>query len=128
MQKILYVEDNDDNIYMLKLRLGRKGFDFLFAKDGQQGIDLALSELPDLIIMDISLPKIDGYEATRTLKANPKTKHIPIIILTAHALGMNKNLAFEAGADEYETKPVNMDNLLQKITTLLARSSPPPAP
>jgi CheY-like chemotaxis protein len=120
MTKILYIEDNEDNIFMLKSRLERKGFHVEVAKDGEEGIALARHSKPDLIIMDISLPKKDGYAATQFLKQEGETKSIPIIVLTAHALPKDKELALEAGADEYESKPVDFQRLLKKIAQFLS--------
>ncbi len=115
MTKILYVEDNPDNIYMLKMRLERKGFEVLIAEDGEKGVAMAASESPDIILMDVGLPKMDGYEATRKLKGDPKTSSIPLIMLTAHALTTDRDKAYSAGADDYEAKPINMPQLLEKI-------------
>lgn len=116
---ILYIEDNEENIYMLNLRLTRKGYEVSTAKDGEEGIKKAKELLPDLILVDVGLPILDGYDVTKHLKSDPKTKSIPIIILTAHALLEDKLKAFEAGADEFETKPVVMQALLTKINQLL---------
>jgi two-component system cell cycle response regulator DivK len=113
--KILYVEDNDDNVYMLKNRLSRAGFIVLIAPDGMQGIAMATSEQPDLILMDLTLPDIDGEEATRRIKAHPATKHIPVIALTAHAMSGDREKAMAAGCDDFDTKPVDMPRLLEKI-------------
>ena len=122
MFKILYVEDNEDNIYMLKMRLERKGFEVLIAKDGQEGVNQAKEHLPDLIIMDIGLPVMDGYAATKLIKESESTKNIPIIILTAHALSTEVNKSKDSGADDFETKPVNISNLLVKIEKLIKKS------
>src|SRR4051812_37450175 len=108
MPKILLVEDNEDNRDMLSRRLIRKGFDVVMATDGEQGIRMAGSETPDLILMDMSLPIIDGWDATRRIKADPATKHIPVIALTAHAMSTDRQKAFEANCDDYDTKPVEM--------------------
>lgn len=116
--KILYVEDNDDNIYVLKNRLARAGFTVIVAKDGAQGVAMAGDELPELIIMDLTLPVIDGWEATRQLKAAPETKHIPVIALTAHAMSGDREKALAAGCDDFDTKPVEMSRLLEKIRAL----------
>ena len=116
--KILYVEDNDDNVYMLKNRLLRAGFSVVVATDGAQGIAMATSEQPDLILMDLTLPDIDGKEATRRIKADPATKCIPVIALTAHAMASDKEKALAAGCDDFETKPVEMPRLLEKIAAL----------
>jgi two-component system, cell cycle response regulator DivK len=119
--RILYVEDNDDNVYMLKMRLELlDGFDVLVAEDGEAGCRTALLEKPDLILMDLDLPIVDGWEATRRLKADPATMAIPIIALTAHAMAGSREKALAAGCDEFDTKPVDFDRLLQKIEQLLA--------
>ena len=117
--KILYVEDNDDNIYMLERRLKRAGFDVLIARDGAQGVTMAAAELPDLILMDLGLPVLDGWEATRQIKAAPETKHIPVIALTANAMTGDKEKAMAAGCDDFDTKPVELPRLLGKIQTLV---------
>jgi len=119
MAKILYVEDNEDNIYMLSNRLGRRGHEILIARDGQEGIDMARREMPALIIMDLNIPVIDGWESTRRLKAAPETRHIPIIALSAHAMSGDRDRALAAGCDDYDTKPVELSRLLQKIVTAL---------
>jgi two-component system cell cycle response regulator DivK len=124
MPRILYVEDNDDNIYMLTRRLTRKGYEVVVARDGEAGVEVASVEMPDLILMDLGLPVIDGWEATRRLKQNPATAGIPIIALSAHAMDGDRDSAIAAGCDEFETKPVQLDQLLHKMQTLLARSSP----
>ena len=116
--KILYVEDNDDNVYMLKNRLTRAGFTIVVATDGAQGVVMATTEKPDLILMDLTLPDIDGEEATRRLKADPATKHIPVIALTANAMNGDREKAIAAGCDDFETKPVEMPRLLEKIAAL----------
>ncbi|GAB4222694.1 MAG: response regulator [Gammaproteobacteria bacterium] len=120
MTKILYVEDNPDNVYMLKMRLERKGYDVVIADNGQQGVELASREQPALILMDVSLPLMDGYEATRKLKSNPHTATIPVIMLTAHAMASDREKALEAGADEYEVKPIRFEQLMTKIQQLTA--------
>ena len=117
--KILYVEDNPDNVYMLTRRLKKKGFEVLVAEDGQQGVEMALSELPDLILMDLSLPIMDGWEATKNIKADEKGKNIPIIALTAHAMEEHKKSAMEAGCNDYDTKPVDLKRLMSKISQFL---------
>ena len=119
MLKILLVEDNEMNRDMLSRRLQRKGFTVVTAHDGEQGHLLALSENPDIILMDISLPVMDGWEITRLLKANHATRHIPIIALTAHALVTDRTKAFEVGFDDYDTKPVEFARLSEKIENLL---------
>jgi two-component system cell cycle response regulator DivK len=119
--RILYVEDNDDNVYMLKMRLEMiDGFEVLVAENGEVGCATALAELPDLILMDLDLPVVDGWEATRRLKANAITRGIPIIALTAHAMPGSRDKALIAGCDEFDTKPVDFDRLLGKINQLLA--------
>ncbi|MDQ6423110.1 response regulator [Paenibacillus sp. LHD-117] len=121
MPNILLVEDNEMNRDMLSRRLIRKGFDVEMAVDGQHGIDLAKSRQPDLILMDMSLPVVDGWNATRALKADPETRHIPVIALTAHAMTSDRDRAFEAGCDDFDTKPVEWSRLLEKIGALLGR-------
>ncbi len=121
MSKILYVEDNEDNIYMLSRRLKRKGFDLVIARDGEEGVEAAEKEVPDLILMDLSLPKLDGWGATKALKNNEKTQHIPIIALSAHAMQEHKESALEAGCNDYDTKPVEFARLLSKIEEQLAK-------
>ncbi|HEX8318028.1 response regulator [Longimicrobium sp.] len=121
MKKILLVEDNEMNRDMLSRRLERKGYDVVVAVDGQDGVDRAARELPDLVLMDMSLPVLDGWEATRRLKATPATGHIPIIALTAHAMAGDREHAMGAGCDDYDTKPIDLARLLTKIENLLAR-------
>jgi CheY-like chemotaxis protein len=121
MVKILYVEDNEDNLYMLTNRLTRRGFEVVSARDGEQGIAMAGSETPALILMDLSLPVIDGWEATRRLKAEALTQDIPVIALSAHAMEGDREKAIAAGCDDYDTKPVELPRLLEKIAALLAR-------
>ena len=116
--KILYVEDNDDNVYMLKNRLSRAGFTVIVATDGTQGISMATSEQPDLILMDLTLPDVDGEEVTRRIKADPITKRIPVIALTANAMAGDREKAIAAGCDDFDTKPVDMPRLLEKIAAL----------
>ena len=116
--KILYVEDNEDNIYMLERRLKRAGFDVLIARDGAEGVAMARTELPALILMDMGLPVLDGTEATRKIKADPETKHIPVIALTAHAMNGDREKAMASGCDDYDTKPVELPRLLGKIQAL----------
>jgi two-component system cell cycle response regulator DivK len=123
MARILYVEDNDDNIYMLQNRLTRQGFDVLIARDGASGVDVAKVELPDLILMDLGLPVLDGWEAARRLKADPATCRIPVIALSAHAMSSDRVQALEAGCDEYDVKPVEWRRLLMKIRALLPSES-----
>lgn len=124
MTKILYVEDNDDNVYMLRGRLTRAGFEVAVASDGEQGVAKAASEAPDLILMDLSLPVLDGWEATRRLKDAPETRPIPIIALSAHAMEGDRAKAIAAGCDDYDTKPVDFPRLLAKIQALLAKERP----
>lgn len=119
MTNILYVEDNEDNIYMLSKRLKKKGFAITIAKDGEEGLKAARELKPDLILMDLSLPLLDGWEATKILKSEPKTKLIPVIALSAHAMQEHKDKALEAGCDDYDTKPVDITRLLSKINNLI---------
>src|ERR1700720_2925577 len=119
MPTILLVEDNEMNRDMLSRRLQRRGYSVVNAEDGEKGLLLARSEAPDLILMDISLPAMDGWEVTRLLKANPSTRHIPIIALTAHAMVSDREKAIGAGCDEYDTKPVDFGRLSEKIENLL---------
>jgi CheY-like chemotaxis protein len=119
MPRVLLVEDNEMNRDMLSRRLIRRGFEVIFAVDGQQGVDLAKSERPDIILMDMSLPVIDGWEATRRVKADDATKSVPIIGLTAHAMSGDREKAIEAGCDDYDTKPVELERLIGKMEKLL---------
>jgi two-component system cell cycle response regulator DivK len=119
MATILLVEDNEMNYDMLSRRLRRKGYDVLIATDGQVGLEMARAEMPALILMDMSLPVLDGWEATRQLKAAADTRAIPIIALTAHAMAGDRDQALAAGCDDYDSKPVEFDRLLDKINTLL---------
>jgi len=123
MKKILLIEDNEMNRDMLARRLQKRGFDMLLAEDGVAGVDLAQKQKPDLILMDMSLPKLDGWGASRQLKADPQTAAIPIIALTAHAMAEDREKALAAGCDEFETKPVDLASLLAKMETLLGKSS-----
>jgi len=116
--KILYVEDNDDNVWMLERRLRRAGFDVVIARDGAQGVVMALAEQPALILMDMGLPVLDGSEATRRIKSAPETRHIPVIALTANAMTGDKEKALAAGCDDFDTKPVDLPRLLEKIHAL----------
>jgi len=124
MAKILLVEDNELNRDMLSRRLERKGFEVVMAADGQQGIDLAMSEDPDLILMDMDLPIVDGWEATRRVKAGESTRGIPVIALTAHAMVGDRDKAIAAGCDDYDTKPIELPRLLEKMEALLNRNPP----
>jgi two-component system cell cycle response regulator DivK len=126
MSRILIVEDNEMNRDMLSRRLQRRGYDILFAVDGEAGVQTATAELPDLILMDMGLPVIDGWEATRRLKQAAATRHIPIVALSAHAMSGDRDRAMEAGCDDYDTKPVDLARLLDKIELLLSRRTPLP--
>ena len=119
MTKILYIEDNEDNVFMLTHRLSRRGFEVLVAGDGEQGVTRATEDKPALILMDLSLPVLDGWEATRQLKSNPATQNIPVIALSAHAMPGDAEKALAAGCDDYDTKPIEMKRLLSKIAALL---------
>jgi len=119
MPRILLVEDNEMNRDMLSRRLVRNGYEVFLATDGQQGLDMAVSERPDLILMDMSLPVMDGWEATRRIKANDATRRIPVIALTAHAMAGAREKALEVGCDDYDTKPVEISRLVGKIAALL---------
>ena len=119
MPKVLLVEDNEMNLDMLTRRLQRRNYEVLIAQDGARGIELARSEKPDLILMDMSLPVLDGWQATRQIKADDDLKHIPIIALTAHAIAGDREKALAAGCDEYETKPVKFPELMAKIAQFL---------
>ena len=121
MTKVLYVEDNDDNIFMLKMRLELLGdFEVLTAEDGEQGCTMALSERPDIILMDLQMPVMDGWEATRRLKVNPQTRDIPVIALSAHALAGEREKALAAGCNEFDTKPIEFDRLVATVRRVLA--------
>lgn len=119
MARILLVEDNEMNLDMLSRRLERRGFEILVAVDGAQGVEMTRQEKPDLILMDMSLPVMDGWEATRRLKADPAVSYIPIIALTAHAIAGDRERCLAAGCDEYESKPVKFPRLLEKIQQML---------
>jgi two-component system cell cycle response regulator DivK len=122
--RVLYVEDNDDNVYMLKMRLElAEGFEVLVAGDGEKGCAAALAEWPDIILMDLELPGMDGWEAARRLKGDPQTRDIPIVALSAHVLAGARERALAAGCDEFDTKPVDFDRLLATIRRLLAEKS-----
>ena len=120
MSKILYVEDNEDNVYMLTRRLKQQGFEVLVARDGEEGVAMAAAAAPDLILMDLGLPVLDGWEATSRLKAGPETRAIPVIAISAHAMDGDRERALAAGCDDYDTKPVNLPRLLEKIRAALA--------
>ena len=124
MPRLLLVEDNEDNRDMLSRRLIRKGYDVTLAVDGGAGVAQALALRPDLILMDMSLPVLDGWEATRQIKAAPETRSIPVIALTAHAMSGDREKAVAAGCDDYDTKPVELPRLLEKIGALLAKEEP----
>jgi two-component system cell cycle response regulator DivK len=119
MAKVLLVEDNEMNSDMLSRRLARRGFEVLIAADGEQGVRMAKSELPDLILMDMSLPVLDGWGATRQIKAESSTQSIPLIALTAHAMAGDRDKALQAGCDDYDTKPIELPRLLAKMDRLL---------
>jgi two-component system cell cycle response regulator DivK len=124
MTKILLVEDNEMNRDMLSRRLVRKKYEVLVAVDGKESVEMARSEAPDLILMDMSLPVMDGWEATRRLKASPETQSIPVVALTAHAMSGDREKAVEAGCDDYDTKPIELPRLLGKIEALLGEGKP----
>ena len=119
--RILYVEDNDDNAYMLKRRLRREGYEVVVATDGAKGVEMARTRQPSLILMDLSLPVLDGWEATRRVKAAPETRHVPIIALSAHAMEGDRENAIAAGCNDYDTKPIHFARLLTKIDALIRR-------
>ena len=124
MTRIVYVEDNDDNVFMLQTRFEiTEGYELLVAVNGQDGLVLVAEENPDLVLMDLDLPDIDGWEVTRRLKANPLTAAIPVIALTAHAMAGDREKALAAGCDEFDTKPIDFDRLLQKIIVVLEGSA-----
>ena len=125
MSRILLVEDNELNRDMLSRRLERRGYQVIIAVDGEEGVKKAQFEAPDLILMDMSLPLLDGWEATRLLKAAPETQSIPIIALTAHAMSGDRELAIKAGCDDYDTKPIELPRLLEKIQPLLGDQAVP---
>ena len=125
MAKILLVEDSEMNRDMLARRLARRGYEVVIAVDGAQGVTLARTEAPDLILMDMNLPVLDGSEATRQLRAAPATQSIPIIALTAHAMSGDRENALEAGCDDYDTKPIELERLLGKIEALLKKEATP---
>jgi CheY-like chemotaxis protein len=119
MTKVLLVEDNEMNRDMLSRRLTRKGYEVVIATDGVEGIEMSVSSEPDLILMDMSLPRIDGWEATKQIKANPQTQSTPILALTAHAMSGDRQKALEAGCDDYDTKPIELSRLINKMQFLL---------
>jgi len=123
--KILYVEDNEDNVYVVRQRLTRAGYAVQVAADGEQGLAMVAADRPDLILMDLSLPGLDGWEVTRRLKASPDTRHIPIIALTAHAMTGDREKALAAGCDDYDSKPVDFGRLRAKIQALLPGDGAP---
>ena len=123
--KILYVEDNDDNVYVVRNRLTRDGYKVLIATDGEQAVAMAADEQPDLVLMDLSLPVLDGWEATRRIKAAPQSRHIPVVALTAHAMAGDREKAMAAGCDDFDTKPLELKRLLEKIRALMPASSAP---
>ena len=125
MAKILYVEDNEDNVYVVKNRFARIGLTVVVASDGEQGVTMAAAEKPDLILMDLRMPVLDGWEAATRIKANPETRHIPIIALSAHAMTGDRERALQAGCDDYDTKPVELPRLLGKVRALLPKGSEP---
>jgi two-component system, cell cycle response regulator DivK len=124
MPKVLLVEDNEMNRDMLSRRLARRGFDVLLAVDGEQGVQMARTETPDLILMDMSLPVLDGWGATRRIKAEASTQSIPLIALTAHAMAGDRDKALQAGCDDYDTKPIELPRLLEKMARLLNETVP----
>jgi CheY-like chemotaxis protein len=121
MTKILYVEDNEDNVYVLRNRLARHGYTILIASDGAQGVSMAATEQPEIILMDLSLPVLDGWEATRRIKAGEGTRRIPVIALTAHAMAGDREKALAAGCDDFDTKPVDINRLIEKIQALVGK-------
>ena len=121
--RILYVEDNEDNIYVIKNRFSRVGFTVLVATDGEQGVTMAAAEQPDLILMDLGLPGLDGWEATKRIKSQPETRHIPVIALSAHAMTGDREKALAAGCDDYDTKPIDLPRLLEKMEKILAKAT-----
>ena len=122
MVKILLVEDNEMNRDMLSRRLVRKKFEVVIAVDGVEGVEMSISEAPNIIIMDMSLPELEGWEATRRIKANPQTKSIPVIAMTAHAMTGDREKCLQAGCDDYDTKPVELSRLLDKIKNLISKN------
>lgn len=128
MTKVLYIEDNDDNVFMLKMRLELLGdFEVLTAEDGEKGCEMAAAERPDIILMDLEMPVLDGWEATRRLRGNPQTRDIPIIALSTHALAGERDKALAVGCDEFDTKPIEFDRLVATVRRILARWRKPTA-
>ncbi|MFC1460333.1 response regulator [Microvirga arabica] len=125
MTRILYVEDNEDNVYMLTQRLTRHGFTVSIASDGAQGVDMARREKPDLILMDLGLPALDGWTAARQLKQMPETKDVPILALSAHTMPGDREKALNAGCDDYDAKPIDFERLLEKIDALIRTRGAP---
>lgn len=123
MIKILYIEDNEDNIFLFQRRLGKKGYQLVIARDGESGVEMARVEQPALILMDLDLPVIDGWEATRQLKASPETAHIPVIAVSSYAMTQDRRKAHEAGCDDFFSKPVDMAALCARIEALQLRLS-----
>ena len=124
MTKVLYVEDNEDNVYLLKMRLELlEGFEIAVATDGAEAISAITADSPDIILMDLNIPVINGWEATRRLKADPKTAAIPVIALSAHAMAGDRERALEAGCDDFDTKPIDFDRLLNKMKRLVSQHS-----
>jgi two-component system cell cycle response regulator DivK len=121
--RVLYVEDNDDNVYVMKSRLSRAGFTVIVATDGEKGVEMAAAELPDLILMDLTLPVIDGWEATRRIKAAPETRHIPVIAVSAHAMAGDREKALAAGCNDYDTKPIDFTRLRGKIDAVMGKQA-----
>ncbi len=125
MAKLLLVEDNEMSRDMLSRRLARRGYEVAVAVDGAQGVEMARTERPDLVLMDLSLPVIDGWEATRRIKAGEATRHLPVIGLTAHAMASDRDKALDAGCDDYDTKPIELERLLQKVEALIQSAGKP---
>ena len=123
MMKILYVEDDNDSVYMLKNRLSRAGFNVIIAANGAEGVAMVTSEQPDLVLMDLSLPVLDGWEATRQIKANPATRHIPVVAITANVMTGDREKAIAAGCDDFDTKPLEIARLIEKIRALMPQKS-----
>ena len=127
MSKVLYVDDNDDNVYMLKMRLELLGdFEVITAEDGEKGCEMVCTERPDIVLMDLEMPGISGWEAAKRIKSNPETRDIPVLALSAHALAGEREKALAAGCDEFDTKPVEFDRLVAKLRQLLASKTGAP--